>query len=106
MIVPRYSYRIDSDGQIVERVGGEATSGVGKINLDGVQRPIRGVGTLRTPERDLLRVAAGILCADRLSPRRPRGKRRLMSDLASIHVPGDGQTDTLSTRETPKGAPS
>jgi hypothetical protein len=70
MSVPEYSYNVDATGCIRTLVGNDSWQPTGAVLLDGVQKTAAWFGPFQPPERDLLRVAAAVLHADRLSPRR------------------------------------
>ena len=76
MIPREYEYFVDSAMHIHSSVGENWTAS-GSMLLDGVA-----LGPFTTCERDLLRVMASILAADRLSPRRNVGLRRSARNLA------------------------
>ena len=80
MIASEYRYRVDATGYI-HSLQGDARVPAGWILLEGVRRPSR-LGHFTVSERDLLRVMASILSADRLSPRRDVRLRRGARDLA------------------------
>lgn len=75
-----YEYSVNADGQLQ----GAATSrscATASLSLDGLQSTTW-LGPFSPTQRDLLRVMAGILMADRLSPRRLPGGRRAERELA------------------------
>ncbi len=74
-----YRYDVDGGGH-VRASSGETWVPTGKMLLDGV-RKTTWLGPFDVCERDLLRVMAAILDADRLSPRRPHHGPRLARDL-------------------------
>lgn len=75
-----YRYDVDGGGH-VRAPSGETWVPTGRVLLDGV-RKTTWLGPFDVCERDLLRVMAAILDADRLSPRRPRCGPRLARDLS------------------------
>jgi 7-cyano-7-deazaguanine synthase in queuosine biosynthesis len=74
-----YLYRFDANGQI-RCQSNEVWCPTAMTSLDGV-RTTTWLGPFGSPERDLLRVMAAALVADRLSPRRPQTVKRLQRDL-------------------------
>ncbi len=80
MIPREYKYFVDSAMHIHSSDGGNWTAS-GSMLLDGVRKS-SALGPFTTCERDLLRVMASILAADRLSPRRNVGLRRSSRNLA------------------------
>lgn len=68
-MTPKYVYRFEANGQIrcLSKEAGRLTV---TTSLDGVQTTTS-LGPFASAERDLLRVTAAALEADRLSPRRP-----------------------------------
>lgn len=82
MSVPEYSYNVDATGRICTLVENTSWQRTGAVLLDGVQKTATWFGPFQTPERDLLRVTAALLHADRLSPRRPAPARGVARDLA------------------------
>jgi hypothetical protein len=74
-----YLYRFDGIGQIRSQ-SEEVWRPTATTSLDGV-RTTTWLGPFGRPERDLLRVMAATLEADRLSPRRPAAVKRLQRDL-------------------------
>jgi len=75
-----YHYLFDSDGQIRCNTD-EVCRPIAMTSLDGL-RSTTWLGPFGQQQRDLLRVMAAILAADRLSPRRPQRGKRLERDLA------------------------
>jgi 7-cyano-7-deazaguanine synthase in queuosine biosynthesis len=75
-----YRYRFDALGHIRCQAD-EVWRPTAAMSLDGV-RSTTWLGPFGLHERDLLRVTAAILEADRLSPRRPPEGQRLRRDLA------------------------
>ncbi|MEI9947713.1 MAG: 7-cyano-7-deazaguanine synthase [Pseudomonadota bacterium] len=75
-----YHYLFDPDGQIRCHTS-EVWRPIARTSLDGL-RSTTWLGPFGQQQRDLLRVMAAVLEADRLSPRRPRGGKRLERDLA------------------------
>ncbi len=87
MRTPEYRYQIDAVGGI-RAASGEFLEPTGRVVLDGVQKT-SWLGPLEPCERDLLRVMASILDADRLSPRRLKSGPRATRDLSwqrEIHL--------------------
>lgn len=80
MIAREYRYDVDAAGRIRSAVG-DSWSPTGAMVLDGV-RKTTWLGPFEQCERDLLRVMASILDADRLSPRRIASGARAARDLA------------------------
>jgi hypothetical protein len=75
-----YRYLFDADDQIRCHTN-EVWRPVARTSLDGL-RSTTWLGPFGQQQRDLLRVMAAVLEADRLSPRRPRVGKRLKRDLA------------------------
>lgn len=74
-----YRYDIDGHGH-VRAVSGDTWIQTGRVALDGIRKTTC-LGPFDVCERDLLRVAAAVLDADRLSPRLPDGRMRRARDL-------------------------
>lgn len=79
MMALEYRYVVDGVGNI-RRSSGENWIPTGKVLLDGV-RKTTWLGPFDVSERDLLRVMAAILDADRLSSRRSKRGARVARDL-------------------------
>jgi 7-cyano-7-deazaguanine synthase in queuosine biosynthesis len=84
-----YRYQFDANGHIRCQTG-EVWRPTATMSLDGV-RTTTWLGPFGLHERDLLRVMAAVLEADRLSPRRPLDGKRLERDVAwqrhlSLHI--------------------
>jgi 7-cyano-7-deazaguanine synthase in queuosine biosynthesis len=80
MIPREYSYDVDAEGRI--RSGsGDVWTPTGVMLLDGIRRTTW-LGPFDVCERDLLRVMASVLDADRLSPRRVTEGRRATRSLS------------------------
>ena len=75
-----YHYRFEGTGHVRCR-GDEVWNPTALMSLDSV-RTSTWLGPFSAQERDLLRVMAAVLEADRLSPRRPRTGKRLARDIA------------------------
>lgn len=71
MSFPDYSYEVDAMGRVSTRACDASWKSTGFVRLDGIQRTADWLGPFDSSARDLLRVAAAVLDADRLSPRRP-----------------------------------
>jgi hypothetical protein len=80
MIAREYRYSVDPAGRIQSSLG-EAWGVGGSMLLDGTPKT-NWLRPFDASQRDLLRVAASILCADRMSPRRDARFRRAARDLA------------------------
>jgi 7-cyano-7-deazaguanine synthase in queuosine biosynthesis len=76
----QYHYLFDADGQIRCHTN-EVWRPTARTSLDGL-RTTTWLGPFGQQQRDLLRVMAAVLEADRLSPRRLRQGKRLERDLA------------------------
>jgi hypothetical protein len=81
MIMPEYSYDIDSGGHIRTLAGCHAWKPTGATLIDGVQTTATWFGPFQLPERDLIRIATAVLDVDRLSPRRLAATRGIVRDL-------------------------